>query len=62
MFPALFEPVSAALLLLETAVIAVIWVMIQLKFFLTPSLATVLQLKEQYRYRNGCENHLVILF
>ena len=26
-FPALFEPVSAALLLLETAVIALFWVM-----------------------------------
>ena len=47
-FPALFEPVSAALLLLETAVIALIWVMIQLKAILTPLLATVLQLKEQF--------------
>ena len=61
-FPGFFEPVSAALLLLETAVIALIWVMIQLKAFLTPLLATVLQLKEQYRYRNGCKNHSVILF
>ena len=60
-FPAFFEPVSAALLLLETA-IALIWVMIQLKAFLTPLLATVLQLKEQCRYRNGCKNHSVILF
>ena len=61
-FPAFFEPVSAALLLLETAVIALIWVMIQPKTFLTSLLATVLQLKEQYRYRNGCKNHSVILF
>ena len=61
-FPAFFEPVSAALLLLETAAIALIWVMIQLKAFLTPLLATVLQLKEQYRYRNCCKNHSVILF
>ena len=53
-FSAFLEPVSVALLLLETAVIALIWVMIQLKAFLTPLLATVLQLKEQYRYRNGC--------
>ena len=35
-FPAFFEPVSAALSLLETAVIALIWVMIQLKAILTP--------------------------
>ena len=48
MFPALFEPVSAALLLLETAFIALFWVMIQLGAFLTPLLATVLQLKEQF--------------
>ena len=59
---AFFEPVSAALLLLEKAVIALIWVMIQLKAFLTPLLATVLQMKEQYRYRNGCKNHSLILF
>ena len=59
-FPAFFEPVSAALLLLETAVIALIWVMIQLEAFLTPLLSTVLQLEEQYRY--GCKNHSVILF
>ena len=39
-FPAFFEKVSAALLLLETAVIALIWVMIQIKAFLTPLLAT----------------------
>ena len=45
------EPVSAALLLLETAVIALFWVMSLLKAFLTPLLATVLQLKEQCRYR-----------
>ena len=50
-FPAFFDPVSAALLLLETAVIALIWVMIQLKAFLTPLLATVLQLKEQFNQR-----------
>ena len=47
-FPAFLEPVSEALLLLETAVIALIWVMIQLEAFLTPLLATVLQLKEQF--------------
>ena len=47
-FPAFFEPVSTALLLQETAVIALIWVMIQLKAFLTPLLAIVLQLKEQF--------------
>ena len=50
-FPPFFEPVLAALLLLETAVIALIWVMIQLKAFLTPLLATVLQLKEQFNHR-----------
>ena len=48
MFPAFFEPVSAALVLLETAVIALMWVMIQVKAFLTPLLATILQLKEQF--------------
>ena len=37
----------AALLLLETAVIALFWVMIQLKAYLTPLLATVLQLKKK---------------
>ena len=42
-FPAFFEPNSAALLLLEMAVIALIWVMIQLKAFLTPLLAIVFQ-------------------
>ena len=47
-FSAFFEPVSAAFLLLETAVIALIWVMIQLKAVLTPLLTTVLQLKEQF--------------
>ena len=61
-FSAFYEPVSAAILLLETAVIALFWVMIQLKAFLTPLLATVLQLKEKSRYRNGCKNHSVILF
>ena len=50
-FSAFLEPVSAALLLLETAVIALIWVMILLEAFLTPSLATVLQLKEQFKQR-----------
>ena len=45
MFSAFLEPVSAALLLLDTAVIALIWVMIQLEAFLTPLLATALQLK-----------------
>ena len=46
LFPAFFEPISAALLLLET-VIALSWVMIQLKASLTPLLATVLQLKKK---------------
>ena len=50
-FPAFFQPVSAALLQLETAVIALIEVMIQLEAFLTPLLATVLQLKEQFIQR-----------
>ena len=50
-FPAFFEPVSAALLLSETAAIALIWVMIQLEAFLTPLLATVLQLKKQFNQR-----------
>ena len=50
-FPAFLEPVSAALLLLETAVIGLIWVMIQLEAFLTPLLVTVLQLKEQFNQR-----------
>ena len=44
--PAFFEPVSADLLLLETTVIAPIWVMIQLEAFLMSLLATVLQLKD----------------
>ena len=43
--PAFFEPVSVVLLL-ETAVIALFWVMIQLVAFLTPLLATVLLLIE----------------
>ena len=42
-----FEPLSAALLLLETAVIAPVWVLIKLEAFLTALLATVLQLIEQ---------------
>ena len=50
-FPTFFGPASIALLLLETAVIALIWVMIQLKAFLTPLLATGLQLKEQINQR-----------
>ena len=62
LFSAFVEPVSAALLLLETAVIALTWVMIQPKAFLTPLLEIVLPLKEQYRHRNGCTNHSVILF
>ena len=61
-FPVFSEHVSAALLLLETAVIALIWVIIQLKAFLAPLLVTLLQLKEKFRYRNGCTNHSVILF
>ena len=36
--PAFFEPVSAALLVLETAVIVAVWVMIQLEAYLTPLL------------------------
>ena len=36
------EPVSEALFLLETAVIALTWVVIQLEAFLTPLLATAL--------------------
>ena len=48
MFPVFFEPVSAAFILLETAVIALISVMTQLKAILTPLLATVLQLKDQF--------------
>ena len=48
---AFFDPVSAALLLLETAVIPPPWVMIQLESFLTPLLATILQLKEQSNQR-----------
>ena len=47
-FLAFFKPVSAALVLLETAVIALILVMIQLEAFLTPLLATVLLLIEQF--------------
>ena len=54
-FPAFLEPVSAALFLLKTAVIALIWAMIQLKAFLTPLLATVLQLKEQFN-QPSCKN------
>ena len=50
-FPDFFKPVLAALLLLETAVIAPSWVMIQLEVYLTPLLATVLQLKEQFNQR-----------
>ena len=50
-FPAFSESVSAALLLLEKAVIALIWVMIQLEAFLTLLLATVLQLREQFNQR-----------
>ena len=41
-FSAFFEPVLAVLLLRETVVIALFWVMIQLVAFLTPLLATVL--------------------
>ena len=43
----MFEPLSAALFLLETAVIAPVWDMIQLEAFLTPLLATILQLIKQ---------------
>ena len=42
-----FEPVKAAVLLLEMVVIVQLWAIIQLEAFLTPSLATVLQLTEQ---------------
>ena len=44
--PLFFEPDSAALLLPETAVIAN-WVIILVEAFLTPLLATVLELAEQ---------------
>ena len=43
-----FEPVSAALFLLETAVFAPVWVMIQPGTFLTLLLAKVLQLMVQF--------------
>ena len=46
--PAIFEPLSAASLLLETAVIAPVCVLIQLEAFLTPLVATVLQLIEKW--------------
>ena len=46
LFLAFFEPVSAALSLVETAVIALIWVMIQLKAWLL--LATVLHMITQF--------------
>ena len=46
--PAFCVPVSVVLLLLETAVTAPFWVMIQLVAFLTPLLATVLLLIEQF--------------
>ena len=46
--PAFFESVSAALLLLETAIMVTFWVVIQLETYLTPLLATVLQLTEQF--------------
>ena len=48
--PAFFEQVSAILLILGTAFIATVWVMIQLEVFLTPWLATVLQLIEQFNH------------
>ena len=46
--PAFFEPVSAALLLLETAVMVTVWLMNLLEAFPAPLLETVLQLIEQY--------------
>ena len=46
--PAFSEPVSTVLLLLETAAIAPFWAMIQLEAFLSPLLATVLLLTEQF--------------
>ena len=46
--PSFFEPVLAALLLLETVRIAPVWVMIQREAIMTPLLETVLQLKEQF--------------
>ena len=39
---------ESTLLLLETAVIVPVWIMIQLEAYLTPLLATVLQLLEQF--------------
>ena len=46
--PAFIKSVSAALLLLETVVTVTVWVKIQLEAFLTPLLATVLQLIEHF--------------
>ena len=46
--PVFFEPVSAALLLLATAGIVPFWVVIQLEAYLTPLLATGLQLTQIY--------------
>ena len=45
--------ITVAVLLLETVVIVPVWAMIQLEVFLTPLLATVLQLIEQF---NQCIN------
>ena len=52
MSPGFFEHVAAALLLLVTAIIATVWVMIQLDVFPMPLLATVLQLIEQCMHAN----------
>ena len=46
--PAFLNPNSADFFLLETAVNAHVWVMIQFEAFLTPLLATILLLKEQF--------------
>ena len=46
-------PVSAAFLLVETAVIVIVWIMIQLEANLTPLLVTVLQLTEQFNHQDS---------
>ena len=52
-FPAFFEPTcfSSFIAARNGGYIALIWIIIQLKAFLTPLLATVSQLKEQFDQR-----------
>ena len=45
--PSFFRPVSAALLLLKMVIIVPVWAIMQLEVFLTPLLATFLQLIDQ---------------